>query len=171
MPTFNHDYKIYTKGATKGMIEKDIERIISHTDGKALQELHSLEGKATLVMLSCGTTDLARLFAEKTGIATLFSGYYGKTLTFDEGTVSGFTSDVPDTKAKADHIRLWKQQYRHVFSVGDGLTDKEMLSSSDYGLLIRYDGKPFPLDFPTVQDIPSAVERLSEKITAFSSQA
>lgn len=167
---FNSNYAHWTKGATKELLEKDIGILLAHVDRNDYSCLEELSLHADLVMLSCGSIDLAKLFVERMGLSSLFHAYYGKTLRFVDGKLDGFTTTLPTTADKATYIRRFQKEYGNVIAVGDGPTDREMLGASDHGVLVRYDGKPVDSPFSIHHDLPSAVRDILNFLEASSSR-
>jgi len=155
---FDRNFLRYAKGATGETIGEVVDYIMRPCRRENYASLESLSLRADLIVLSAGTTDISRMFLERMGVARHFKGFYGKHLCFDaSGKMTGYTSEVPTTEAKANILRGFRRSYTTIFAAGDGLTDKNMLAEADLGILLRYDGKAIFPGYPITRSIPETI--------------
>lgn len=158
LEVFDRDYLRYAKGATMQTIREVVDFISRPCQAEWYAPLKELSAKADLIVLSAGTTEIARMFLQRFGVENLFTGFYGKHLIFSpEGKMTGYTSEVPTTRAKAEVLHGLGSRYQRVFATGDGLTDRFMLAEADVGIQLRYNGKRLFDEYPMTRSLPETV--------------
>ena len=112
---------------------------ITQKDGQALMQLAN-QGRQ-MIVLSCGTANLAENTLQQAGLAECFDIIAGNRFESVNGTISSMTLHIPNPEDKVRFLDKLKVDPAKCMAVGDGYTDLPMLDWAKIPVLVDRTGR------------------------------
>jgi phosphoserine phosphatase len=97
-----------------------------------------------MIVLSCGTANLAESTLEKAGVADCFEAIAGNRFESANGKISSMTLHIPNPEDKVRYLAELKIDPSKCMAIGDGYTDIPMLDWAKYPVLLDRTGRKQP---------------------------
>jgi HAD superfamily phosphoserine phosphatase-like hydrolase len=112
---------------------------ISQEDRQTLMQLAKRGHR--MIVLSCGTANLAEITLQKAGLADCFESFVGNRFESENGRISTMTLQIPNPEDKVSYLAKLKVEPGKCMAVGDGYTDIPMLDWAEIPVLIDRTGR------------------------------
>ena len=135
---------------------------ITQEDRQALMQLANQGHR--MIVLSCGTANLAENTLQKAGLADCFESFAGNRFESTNGKISTMTLHIPNPEDKVRYLAKLKVEPGRCMAVGDGYTDIPMLDWAKIPVLVDRTGRKQPKyagkNYHFVRSLPEIVDIL-----------
>ncbi len=142
---FKRFYIRFMTGTAVGMFDPVGSRLaakIAKPDRQGLIRLTDMGYR--MIVLSCGTANLAESTLEKAGIADCFEAIAGNRFESANGKISSMTLHIPNPEDKVKYLAKLKIDPTKCMAIGDGYTDIPMLDWAKFPVLLDRAGRKQP---------------------------
>ena len=135
---------------------------ITQEDRQALMQLANQGHR--MIVLSCGTANLAENTLQKAGLADCFESFAGNRFESTNGKISTMTLHIPNPEDKVRYLDKLEVEPGRCMAVGDGYTDIPMLDWAKIPVLVDRTGRKQPKyagkNYHFVRSLPEIVDIL-----------